>query len=205
MKKSIPFIMFVCLVVSVWADNYKILQMNTKTIKIGNRIYKKGDVFSEDSVIHWSNEKQALKVQNTGTKKIHLFVGQAFQKKQSKTIKDYYIKNNRLSARSFGLEDMKDMLHDTFYLLDTIKIEKTLPVDSTRFFYISFLEGGKNVRRILPMQDDELMIVRSLFLKADTTSEINVSMLYTCKGIDEDYLITDSMKIVFIPKNIRYK
>lgn len=205
MKKLIPIIMVVSLVTSVLADNYKILQMNTKTIKIGSCVYKKGDMFSEDSIIHWSNDKQALKAQNMETKKIQLFVADAFQKNQSKSIKDYYIKNNRLSARVFGLSEMADYLSDTFYLLDTIYIETQVPVDSTRYFYISFHDEGKEIRRTLPMQDDELIINRSMFPLADNYKGTNVSLSYTCKGIDEDYLLTDSMRIVIIPKEVVYE
>lgn len=205
MKKLFPVIMIVSLVTSVWADNYKILQMNTKTIKIGNRVYKKDEVFSGDSIIHWSNAKQALKAQNIETKKIELFVADAFQKKESKSIKDYYIKNNRLSARIFGLSEMADYLSDTFYLLDTIYIETQVPVDSTRYFYISFHDEGKEIRRTLPMQDDELIINRSMFPLADNYKGTNVSLSYTCKGIDEDYLLTDSMRIVIIPKEVVYE
>ena len=205
MKKLFPIIMVVCLVTSVWADNYKILQMNTKTIKIGSRIYKKGDVFSEDSTIHWSNDKQALKAQNMETKKIQLFVADAFQKKQSKSIKDYYIKNNRLSARSFGLDEMVEILSETFYLLDTIRIESPVPVDSTRYFYITFKDEGKEVRKSMPMLDDELLIDRSMFPRADKAPETKVSMSYTCEGVDEDYLLTDSMRIIFVPKKIKHE
>lgn len=205
MKKLFPIIMVVSLVTSVWADNYKILQMNTKTIKIGSRIYKKGDVFSEDSTINWSNDKQALKAQNTETKKVQLFVADAFQKKQSKSIKDYYIKNNRLSARAFGLGEMVEILAETFYLLDTIRIESPVPVDNTRYFYITFQDDGKDVRKSLPMLDDELLIDRSMFPRANKILETRVSMSYTCEGVDEDYLLTDSMRIIFVPKKIKHE
>ena len=206
MKNFITTIMAVCFATSLCADNYKILQMNTKTIKIGDHICKIGDVFSDDSIIHWINNKQALKAQNMVTKEIQLFVGQAFQKKQSKSIKDYYIKNNRLSARAFGLSEMEEMLSsETFYLLDTIKMESPVPVDSTRYFYISSQDGEKDARIVLPMQNEELIIARSMFPQTEKSQEIRVSMSYTCKGIDEDYLLTDSMRIVIIPKEVVYE
>ena len=146
MKKMIPAILVFSLVSSLWADNYKILQMNTKNIKIGQRICKKGDVFSDDSIIHWSNGKQAIKAQNQETKKIQLFVSMDFQKKQSKSIRDYYIKNNQLSSRIFGLAGMEEELSGTFFLLDTIRIDSPVPVDSTRYFYISFLNHNKTAQ-----------------------------------------------------------
>lgn len=133
MKKVIPMLFIMGLVTTVLADNYKILLMNTKTIKIGTRVYKKGDMFSDDSVIFWEKDKQALKAQNLTTKEIRLFAEPEFKAKDCKTIKDYYIKNNRLSARAGGLtlSDMAEGLTGTFYLLDTIFIESPMPVDST--------------------------------------------------------------------------
>ena len=88
MKKLIPVLLVMGFVTTMLADNYKILLMNTKTIKIGSRVYKKGDTFSDDSIIFWEKDKQALKAQNLTTKEIRLFVEPEFKAKGCKTIKD---------------------------------------------------------------------------------------------------------------------
>ena len=36
--------------------DYKILKMNTASIKIGNRICQPGDVFSDKSIIYWKGD-----------------------------------------------------------------------------------------------------------------------------------------------------
>ena len=105
MKKATLIIGTLCLSIALLADNYKILQMNTPSIKIGDQMYKKGDVFSDESEIVWTNDKQAFKAQNLETKEIKLFVGQDFKSKSSKSIKDYYLKrgtydNTRLLTKS---------------------------------------------------------------------------------------------------------
>ena len=104
----------------VWADNYKILQMNTPHVKIGKRNCWKGDVFSDKSVIHWEQKKQAFKAQNMKTKEIKLFVETDFSAKGCKTIKDYYLKTNRLSSRGSegsALDEISDLSRATNIML----------------------------------------------------------------------------------------
>ena len=205
MKKQFFAIIALCLITSAWADNYMILQMNTKTVKIGNRVCKKGDVFSDSSHIDWSDSMQALKTQNLQTKKIKLFVADDFQKKHSKSIIDYYIKNKRQSSRITGLEKMKKTLSNTFYLLDTINIETDIRVDSICYFYVAFQEEGNEVHKALPKDGNYLILDRIMFQNANKYSEMKLTMFYSCKGLEKDYQVTDSMRIVFIPKKIKKK
>lgn len=205
MKKVIPVLLIMGFVTTVLADNYKILLMNTKTIKIGTCVYKKGDTFSDDSVIFWEKDKQAIKAQNLTTKEIRLFAELEFKAKGCKTIKDYYVKNNHLSSRDpiLTLSDMAERLKGTFYLLDTIYIESPMPVDSNRYFYISYNYAGKPKKKVLKIKEDNLIIDRSLFPRAKDLSDIKLSMLYYYKLIDDDYHLTDSMKVVLIPERIK--
>lgn len=205
MKKIIPVLLVLCFIMSVYADNYKILQMNTQTIKIGNRVCKKGDVFSDDSTIVWTKEKQAFKAQNIETKKIVLFTEPDFKAKNSMTIKDYYLKTNHLSTRdaSLTLSELSELLDDTFYLLDTIRIESPIPLDSTRSYHVRYMQNEEVVESVLPSNNDRFMFVRSLFESCDSAAneEINVSVFFRSKSVDEDYVLTDSMKIVLLPMN----
>ena len=208
MKKMIPVLLVMSFVTTMFADDYKILMMNTKTIRIGTRIYKKGDTFSGDSVIFWEKDKQALKAQNLTTKEIRLFAEPEFRAIGCKTIKEYYVKNNHLSTRSnvLTLEDMKEELAgiETFYLLDTIYIKSPMPIDSTRYFYVSYDNEGKSEKKVLKMKDDILIVInRSIFPVNDTISEMSMSMFYYKKGIEDDYLLSDSMRIMLIPRRIK--
>ena len=207
MKKLIPVLLVMGFVTTMLADNYKILLMNTMTIKIGTRVYKKGDTFSDDSIIFWEKDKQALKAQNLRTKEIRLFAEPEFKAKGCKTIKDYYVKNNHLSTRITGqtLGDIAEGLAEegTIYLLDTIFIESPMPVDSTRYFYISYSNEGRTEKKVLKKEEDQLIIDRSLFPITEGLSVMTISMLYYYKGIDDDYLLTDSMRVVLIPERIK--
>lgn len=184
-----------------YADDYKILQMNTPSIRIGNRVCKKGNVFSSSSVIHWTKSKQAFKAKNLKTKKIKLFAEPEFRANNCNTI-DFFLKNNRTSSRSgLDFEDMKEILSDTYYMIDTLSIESpAVPTTETQYFCISYIYNGQEHKERLSLSADGLIIVRSMFPKK--LEEITVSVAYHKDGIAEDYPITDKMRIVFIPKRL---
>lgn len=202
MRKAISTLLALGVATSMLADDYKILQMNTSTIQIGSRICKTGDTFSDDSTIVWTRQKQALKAQNVQSKEIHLFVEPEFHAKNYKTVKDYYLKTNHLSTRATGLslEELTEYLNSkTFYLLDTTRIESPIPLDSTRNYYLVYDSCEKGEKHQLKSESNSFLILRSQLLSCDSSKERVVSILFTCKGVDEDYLLTDSMKIVILP------
>ena len=122
------------------ANNYKILQMNTPSVKIGNQLCKKGDIFSDEEEIFWHNDKQAFKAQNMETKEIRLFVGQDFKSKSSKSIKYYYLKTAHLSTRGsiIALSDLAEALPDTLYLCDSITIESPVGMNSDYYYFLKY-------------------------------------------------------------------
>ena len=137
MRKAYVLTLVLLFTLVIFADDYKILQLNTSYVKIGNRNCTKGDVFSDESVIFWEKDKQAFKAQNLNTKEIRLFAEPEFRAKGSKTIKDYYVKTNRLSARGKGFSILDEM-PDTIYLCDSIVLEMPVLVDSIHYCYISY-------------------------------------------------------------------
>ena len=97
-----------------------------------------GDVFSDKSVIYWKGDKQAFQAQNLRTKKILLFAASAFQTSGSRTVKEYYVKNNHLSTRGglFSLDDLAEAIGDTLYLWKKAKIESPYQLDSTAQHFV---------------------------------------------------------------------
>lgn len=206
MRKIVLSLLTLSFVAALFADDYKILQMNTPYVKIGNREYKKGDIFSDDSTIIWAKVKQAIKAQNLQTKQIHLFAEPEFRAQKSKSIKEYFIKKNHLSARATGLSlgELSEQLNDTFYLLDTIRIESPIPLDSTRNYFIRNKQNNQTTEKALPTIDNYFLIIRSDLYQADCLSDeaINVELFFRSQQVADDYLLTDSMKIVFLPLEI---
>ena len=196
MRKTYILSLVLLLAMAIWADNYKILQLNTSYVKIGNRNCTKGDVFSDEAVIFWEKDKQAFKAQNLKTREIRLFAEPDFRAKGSKTIKDYYVKTNRLSAR--GMEfSVLDEIPDTIYLCDTLAMEMPVIMDSIHYCYIIYNNEGREVKQRLNNQDQSFVIDKKLFGEDLMKDNLRVSLLYHMP--EEDYPLKDSLTIMFIP------
>ena len=76
--KKLLFYLFFIICLPIHADNYKILQINSSSIQIGNTMCKQGDTFNDEDPIIWTAEKQAIKAMNLRTGQIRIFVGEAF-------------------------------------------------------------------------------------------------------------------------------
>lgn len=185
-----------------FADDYKILYMNTSSVMIGNSECRKNDVFSDESTIVWTKEKQAIKAQNIQNKEIYLFTERNFKSNNSTTIKEYFFKTKRLSSRNLSLSELSDLLCDTFDLLDTIRFESPIPMDSTRNYFIQYVKNDSTIEKMLPIEKDSFIICRNIFDCCDSVVERNVRILFRSGNVDEDYILTDSMRIVLIPFNL---
>ena len=199
MKKATLIIGTLCLSIALLADNYKILQMNTPSIKIGDQVCKKGDVFSDESEIVWTNDKQAFKAQNLETKEIKLFVGQDFKSKSSKSIKDYYLKTAHLSTRGsiIALSDLAEALPDTLYLCDTITIES--PVGMNSDYYYFFKCDNEGIMADKPIKYEKRNMIIDKGVLGDSIKEDQISASLYFKMHKETVLVKDSLKIVVIP------
>lgn len=204
MRKSVIVFFIVYVAATIWADDYKILKMNTASIKIGNRTCRPGDVFSDKSIIYWMGDKQAFKAQNVRTKEIHLFVAPAFQTKGSRTVKEFYVKNNHLSTRGglISLDDLAEEIGDTLYLWERMKIESPYQLDSTSYFYLSYIDSaGRIIQKKLERDRDSIVVEKSIFNHEIIQNGIYVSLRYSNTKIKEDCSVKDSLFVYFIPDN----
>ena len=205
MKKSVLLFLFLLAATTLWADDYIILKMNTETIEIGIKTCRPGDIFSDESVIYWKGEKQAFRAQNLKTKKIYLFAAPAFQNSGSRTIKEYYVKNNYLSTRGglFSLEDLAEEIGDTLYLWEKTKIESPYPLNSTSYFYLSYKDSAsRNIQKELESDNDSIIIDKNIFNNEINKDGIHVSLRYSNKLLKEDSSVKDSLFIYIIPDNL---
>ena len=196
MRKVCILSMVLVLSIVAWADNYMILQLNTPSVKIGKRKCSKGDIFSDKSVIHWEKKKQAFKAQNLKTKEIKMFVESDFRAKGCKNIKEYYVKINRLSSR--GAESSAlDEISDTIYLCDSVIMDIPVQMDSTHYCYIVYNNENDKVQKCLENKDQSIIIDKSLFDEQLKEKDIQLCLFYHTP--EEDFLLKDSLTIVFIP------
>ena len=203
MKKLALIISAMCFSITSLADNYKILQINTSSVKIGKQICKIGDVFPDAEPILWSNDKQAMKAMNLKTKQIKLFAAKVFQNMEAKSIKDYYLKNNHLSTRG-GINTFSDLaeeLSDTIYLYDVVQMESPVRIDSLSSYLISYVQNGEKKWRTLMSTDEHFFFSRELFGADIDSNEFTITLYFRKKGL-EDYLISEDIFVVLLPLNI---
>lgn len=203
MKKVVLVLSALCLSMYLLADNYKILQMNAQSVKIGNKQYKTGDVFPDSDPISWANDKQAIKAMNLNTKQIKLFAAKVFKDIEAQSIKDYFLKNSHLSTRGgiASFSDLREELSDTIYLYDTMQIESPVKIDSLSSYLISYVQDGEKKWRILMSRDKYFFFSRELFGEDIDGGEYTLTLYFRKKGMD-DFLISDDIKIVLFPLDV---
>lgn len=176
------------------ADNYKILYINTPSVTIDDKQMHVGDIFDEGAQIKWDSEKQALKVLNVQSKKVRLFAAKQFT--QSKSIKDFYLKQNHLSTRGGEMmneEELRECLSGHFFMLDNIEFSTVLAVDENAYFSI-VIDGKEST---LPEIEGDIVICRELFNAYNNT--VKVSIYYNDNVENQKILITDVMEIEILP------
>ena len=108
------------------AVRYKVLYVNSGTVKIGGKTAEAGLVFDETDKIIWSSDRQALKVQNLSNDRVMVIAAKSFQKKDSKSLADYLSRVKHLSTRGYRAQMV---IADTVcYMLDTLALDAG-PVD----------------------------------------------------------------------------
>ena len=203
MKKGILLLSVLCSSMTLLADSFKILQMNTPSIMIGKKICKSGDVFYDTDPIRWTNEKQVIKAMNQNTKQIKLFVAKTFTKSDAISVKDYYLKNNHLSTRGgvVTFSDLTEELSDTLYLYDSMQIESPVKIDSLSSYLISYVQDGEKQWRTLMSTDKYFFFNRDLLGDNIDGGEYTLTLYFRKKGM-EDFVITTNVIVVMLPLDI---
>ncbi len=189
MKKYL-FLLSLVISASLYAEDFKILFLNTESIKIGSTTYTVGDVFSDTEKIHWKNGKQAMKVLSLETNKQYVLVSEDFKQRKLKSAKDYLVKNNRLSTRGIGsFSSVAASLGDRCYWLDPTFISVDYEPDDGEFFYL------KSEESVVPlMYSDGQLVLDSRIWGENKPHQTVVDVMFRFfDGIDElvcpDYLI----------------
>lgn len=204
-KRLLQMAVALCSVSLLYADNFEIIRMTMPEVKIDGKVCRRGDTFSDKSVIAWEKGKeQVIKARNTRTMEIVRFYSTEFQRRHTASVKDYFVQNKRMSTRSIGvsLDDLAEKLEDMrFYLVDTIGIESPVPVDKVSYV-ASYSVGKLKVTKTLPTAGNSFLILRSMFEPYDTVGNIKLRISLCSKDLSEEYMLTDKMRIRILPKFI---
>lgn len=187
---------------TVTADSFKILYLTTPTITIGGKVCKVGDVFPGDAAITWTAPRQAMKVLDTATKKQSLVVAEKYRGSKSADMNSYFVQSKQLSTRRGELINTMELgmvLAEQHYLLDSIAIPTSLPVDDSHFFFASYDYNGETINKKLTYRDGELIFDRSLYSidgKAITPFDVVLSVWYMDRSAGNRTLVTDKMALL---------
>ena len=125
-KKLIVLMTILISTISVIADKYKVLYVNSADIKVENKRIATGNVFSDTEKIIWTNDQQAMKVFNLNTKRTTILTAKALKKKNASTLYEYLTNTRHLSTREYNkrktLEEWQ--IDSTLYLLDTLYLTR---------------------------------------------------------------------------------
>ncbi len=187
---------------TVSADNFKILYLTTPDIIIGGKTYKVGDVFAGDVPIKWSAPRQAMKVLNTTTKKQSLVVAEKYSGCKSVDMNSYFVQSKQLSTRQGEIINTMELgivLGEQHYMLDSIAVRTSLPVDDAHFFFASYNYNGETINKKLNYKDGNLIFDRSLYSidgKAVEPFDVTLSVWYMDGKAKTRTLVTDKMTVL---------
>lgn len=186
--------------VSLRAEDFKILFINTESIKIGKTTRVAGDVFSDAEKIYWKDGKQAMKVLSLDTKKQYVLVSEDFRQRKLKSAKDFIVKNNRLSTRGIGnLSSVAALLGDCIYWLNPTLITIEYEPEEGEFFFLK----AKDEEIKLEMDGPQLIFDERIWGES-VPSQIETDLYFHYKD-GENELVDPGVLIIPLPNEINLK
>lgn len=189
--RKIIFILLLFLSVSTRAEDFKILFLNTESIKIGLSQKKVGDVFTDGEKIYWKDGKQAMKVLSLESKKQYVFVSEDFKQRKMKSAKDYVVKSNRLSTR--GIDDLASVaasIGDRLYWIDPVLLYIDFDPEEGESFVLKY--DDKSIR--LPYVDKKLVFDSRIWGES-IPYPIEADLFYLYSDGEEELVNSDFMLI----------
>jgi hypothetical protein len=185
---------------------FRIISVNTPTIRIGHRVMKKGDVFYDTDTIHWIKDIRHRIVAETVEKPCDrfLFVHNDFKKYQKegvKTVFDFF-KVQQLGIRGINVH-RRHYSEVDHYLTDTLQFAAP-PYEANIRCEAVWTNGKKIiVTPISRTADGKFYIVTPEIYKGKKPCDIKLSI----REIDEELnwvnMVYQNIPIIYIPKQLR--
>lgn len=186
--------------VSMHAEDFKILFVNSESIKIGKTVRKVGDTFSDTEKIYWKDGKQAMKVISLESKKQYVLVSEDFKKKKMKTAKDFIFKNHRLSTRGISrLSDVGEQVGDLIYWFDPTLITIDYEPEEGDYFFLRVDE------KYLPIDIVDGQLVLDTRIWGDTEPRQIEADLFFHYNTGENELVNPGILIIPLPSEIHLR
>lgn len=197
--RKVLLLLLLCVTTTAVAEDFKILFVNTGTIRIGGKDLERGDVFSDSDKIAWTDAKQAVKVLSMTSHKQYVFVSSDFNERKLKSAKDYLVKTNRLSTRGSGsLSSVGRQIGETLYVVDSTSVSINYTPDESEFFFL--LSNGS--RHKLEYQDGNLLFSPDIWDGAQESMTVD---LYFRHSDNEEELVIEGLSIIPLPETVQAK
>ena len=199
MRKFLLLTLFmVCASISISAQDFKILFLNTETIRIGEKNLAVGDCFYKSETIHWSDAKQAMEVLSLQDNYQYVFASPDFKTRKLKSAQDYLVKSNRLSTRGSGsLFSVGRKLSDTIYAMDATMVPVDYVPDASEYFFVT--NQGK--RYVLAYDEGCIVFSPEVWANNGVT---DVDLFYHHANGEEE-CIKEGIQIIPLPKELKKK
>ncbi len=194
---------------TVMADNYKILYLNSNQIKINGKPAKVGQNFNEKAVITWSEDRQAMKVIETNSHVRYLMVARLSEGNELTAFqiltRNKHLSTHDDSATANNIMQLKAALSNNYDLLDAIEIPTKLKQDDSHYFLCTFQYGDTKLIKKLTGNNNMLVIDKTIFLVDGERLEqrdIKISISYVDGNPETPIFIKRNIELVVIPDKL---
>lgn len=194
---------------TVMADNYKILYLNSNQIKINGKPAKVGQNFNEKAVITWSEDRQAMKVIETNSHVRYLMVARLSEGNELTAFqiltRNKHLSTHDDSATANNIMQLKAALSNNYDLLDAIEIPTKLKQDNSHYFLCTFQYGDTKLIKKLTGNNNMLVIDKTIFLVDGERLEqrdIKISISYVDGNPETPIFIKRNIELVVIPDKL---
>ncbi len=203
--KMIIIGILLCIPAVSFSKNYRILFLNTNSIRIGNKVLHEQDVFSDTEEIHWKDLRQMMEVQNVSNpSEKHTLTKHGFiecKKDGVKSLLDF-IKVQSLGTRNTegGKKHYSEIYH---YLVDTLMFPTTTREDSSIRCEAAWIKGKKEIVTPVKRSPDGRFYIISLDIyKGKKPCDINLDIREVNEQIKWVNNVYKGIPIVYIPKRL---
>lgn len=198
------------------AENYRILYVNTDSVRIGGRMLSAGDIFKETEDIQWTEDLQSIKVIGTDSRQILVLVAKEMEGKNKKSVFDYLMPVNAMSMayRSeifsiiFGDTDTTPPIpnteysHSSRYLLDTLFLP-VLPDNEGGRYIMEYRHTDRTFRIPLVKTDSSRIAVPRKDMESIPSGPFTVNVFLVPEKTVEYILYIEDMEIIPVPLKLR--
>lgn len=203
--KMVLFVLFLCFSSVLFSKNYRIVTLNTYSIKIGNRMLHEQDVFSDTEEIHWKDLRQMMEVQNVDNpSEKHTLTKHGFMEYKKEGVKTLsgFIKIQSLGTRDLnsGKKHYSEIYH---YLVDTLMFPTTTREDASIRCEAVWVKGKNQMVTPLKRSPDGKFYIISLdIFKGTKPCDINLDIREVNDQINWINNVYKCIPIVYIPKRL---